>query len=204
MVLAQGFLESQSGCWQGFLLFCHSVVSDSLWPPWTATCQASLSFTVYWSLLKLMSVESVMPSSHLIFCHPVLSSIFPGIRVFSSASALHIRWLRYCSCSFSLSISPFNGYLGLISFRTDWQGLLSAKALISTGGRAPRWLTHLSVERVLSSWAPGCPYRLLKFFMTWQLVSTKLVFWVNEKERASRKMQSLLRPKSLLCGERFV
>ena len=84
--------------------------------PWTAPCQASLSITN--SFLKLMSNESVMPSNHLILCHPLLPpSIFPSIRDFSN-SALRIRWPKYWS--FSFSISPSNAYSGLISFRTDW------------------------------------------------------------------------------------
>ena len=90
--------------------------------PWTATSQASLSFTISWSLLKLMSIESVMPSSHLILCRPLLllPSIFPSIRVFSNRSDLHIRWPK--CWSFSFSISPSNEYLGLISLRIDLQG----------------------------------------------------------------------------------
>ena len=89
--------------------------------PWTAAHQASLSITNSWSLLKLMSIESVMPSNHLILCHPLLllPSIFPSIRVFSNESALCIRWPKYWSSSFN--ISPSNEYSGLISFRMDWQ-----------------------------------------------------------------------------------
>ena len=96
------------------LLFSCSVMSDYA-IPWTAAHQASLSFTISQSLFKLMSIESVMLSIHLVFCHPLLllSSIFPSIRVFSNESALHIRWPRY----WSFSISPSNEYLGLISFR---------------------------------------------------------------------------------------
>ena len=88
--------------------------------PWTAACQASLSITNSQSLLKLMSIKSVMPSNHLILCHPLLllPSIFPSIRVFSSESVLRIRWPEYWS--FSFSISPSNEYSGLISFRIDW------------------------------------------------------------------------------------
>ena len=88
--------------------------------PWTAARQASLSITNSWSLLKLMSIKSVMPSNHLILCRPLLllPSIFPSIRVFSNDSALHIRWPKYWS--FSFSISPSNEYSGLISFRMDW------------------------------------------------------------------------------------
>ena len=84
------------------------------------TRQASLSFTISWHLLKLMSIESVMPSNHLILCCPLLllPSIFPSIRIFSRESALHIRWPKYWS--FSFSISPSNEYSGLISFRIYW------------------------------------------------------------------------------------
>ena len=100
--------------------------------PWTAACQASLSFTISQNLFKLMSVESVMPSNHLILCRPLLflPSIFPSIRVFSNESALHIRWPKYWS--FSFSISPSKEYSGLISFRIDWfdlavQGTLKSR-----------------------------------------------------------------------------
>ena len=91
--------------------------------PWTAECQASLSNTNSQSLLKLMSIESVMPSNYLILCHPLLllPPIHPSIRVFSNESLLHIRWPKYWS--FSFSISPFNEYSGLISFRMDWLDL---------------------------------------------------------------------------------
>ena len=99
-------------------LFSHSVVSDSV-KPWTGACQASLSITNSWSLLKLMSIESVMPSNHLILCRPLLllPSIFPSIRVYSNELVLRIRWPKYGSVSFS--ISPSNEYSGLISFRID-------------------------------------------------------------------------------------
>ena len=92
--------------------------------PWTAACQASLSITNSWSLLKLKSIKSVMPSNHLILCRPLLflPSIFPSIRVFSNESVLHIRWPKYWS--FSFSISPSSEYSGLISFRMDWLDLL--------------------------------------------------------------------------------
>ena len=90
--------------------------------PWTAAHQASLSITNSRSLLKLMSIESVMPSSHLILCHPILLlSVFPSIKVFSGESALRISWPKYWS--FSYSISPSNEYSGLISFRMDWLDL---------------------------------------------------------------------------------
>ena len=104
--------------------FSCSVVSDSVTPR-TAACQASLSITNSRSLLKLMSIESVMPSNHLTLCHPLLllPSIFPSIRVFSNESVLHIRWPRDWSLSFS--ISPSNEYSGLISFRSEWISLQS-------------------------------------------------------------------------------
>ena len=101
--------------------------------PWTAACQASLSITNSRSLLKLMSIESVMPSYHLILCHPLLlpPSIFPSIRVFSNESVLCIRWPNYWSFSFS-SISPSNEYSGLISFRVDWLDLLAVQETLKS------------------------------------------------------------------------
>ena len=94
--------------------------------PWTAACQDSLSITNSGSLLKLMSIESVMPSNNLILCHSLfMPSIFPSIRVFSNESVLCIRWPKYWS--FSFSISPSNKYAGLISFRMDWLDLLAVQ-----------------------------------------------------------------------------
>ena len=95
--------------------------------PWTAVCQASLSIINFQSLLKLVSIELVMPSNHLILCCPLLlpPSIFPSIRVFSNESVLRIRWSKYWS--FSFSISPFNEYSGLISFMMDWLDLLAVQ-----------------------------------------------------------------------------
>ena len=100
--------------------------------PWTAACQASLSITISWNLLKLMSIESVMPSSHLILCHPLLllPSIFPNIRVFSNKSALCIRWPKYWN--FSFNISPSNEHPGLISFRMDWLDLLAVQGTLKS------------------------------------------------------------------------
>ena len=93
--------------------------------PWTGARQASLSITNSQSLLKLMSIVSVMPSSHIILCHPLLllPSIFPSIKVFSNESVLHIRWPKYWT--FSFSINPSNEYTGLISFRMDWLDLFA-------------------------------------------------------------------------------
>ena len=108
---------------QGTIVAVQSVSHVQLFATtWTAGHQASPSFTVSPSLLKLMSIESVMASNHLILCHPLLlpPSIFPSIRVFSSESVLHIRWPKYWS--FSFSISPSSEYSELISFRIDWFG----------------------------------------------------------------------------------
>ena len=106
-------------------------MSDSV-TPWTTACQASLSITNSWILLKLMSIESVMPSNHLILCGPLLlpPSIFPGIRVFSYESALRIRWPK--DWSFSFNISPSNEYSGLISFRMDWFDLLAVQRTLKS------------------------------------------------------------------------
>ena len=100
--------------------------------PWTAECQASLSITNSRSLLKLKSIQSVMPSNHLILCRPLLfpPSIFPSNRVFSNESALCIRWPNYWSFSFSISFS--NEYSGLISFRMDWLDLLALQGILKS------------------------------------------------------------------------
>ena len=107
--------------------FSCSVVSDSLLTPWTAARHASQSNINFQSLLKLMYIESVMPSNHLILCRPLLllPSIFPSIRVFSNESVLHIRWTKYWN--FSFSISPSNEYSVLISFSVDWLISLQSK-----------------------------------------------------------------------------
>ena len=109
--------------------FSHSVMCDSE-TSWTAVYQASLSITNSWSLLKLMSIELVMPSNRLIFCRPLLllPSVFPNIRVFSNESVLRIRWPQYWS--FSFSITPSNEYSGLISFRMDWLDLLAVQGAL--------------------------------------------------------------------------
>ena len=117
-------------------MFISSVQSFScVWlfaTPWTTAYQASLSITNSWSLLKLMSIESVMPSNHFILCRPLLllPSIFPSIRVFSNESVLHIRWPKYWS--FSFSISPSNEHPGLISFRLDWLDLLAVQGTLKS------------------------------------------------------------------------
>ena len=100
--------------------------------PWTALRQASLSITSSQSLLKFMSILSMMPSNHLILCHPLLllPSLFPSIRVFSNESVLHVRWPKYWS--FSFSICPSNEYSGLISFRMDWLDLLAVQGTLKS------------------------------------------------------------------------
>ena len=116
-------------------LFCsvHSLSCVQLFvTPWTEALQPSLSITNSWSLLKLMSIKSVMLSNHLIFCGPLLfpPSIFPSIRVFSSESALPIRWPVYWS--FSFSISPSNEYSGLISLSVDWLDILTIQGTLKS------------------------------------------------------------------------
>ena len=119
--------------------------------PWTAALQASLSFTISQSLLKLMSIESVMPSNHLVLCHPLLlPSIFPGIRVFSNESALCIRWPKYWS--FSFSINPSNEYSGFLSFRTDWLDLLAVQGILFLLGLTGlTYLQSKGLSRVFSN-----------------------------------------------------
>ena len=123
----------------GSSLFCTLVCGCSVLShvqlfatPWTIACQASLSFTIPRSLLKLMSIELVMPSNHFILCLPLLllPSIFPSIRVFPSELVLHIRWPKYWS--FSFSISPSNEYSGLISFRIDWFDILAVQGTLKS------------------------------------------------------------------------
>ena len=111
--------------------FSRSVLSDSV-TPWTEACQVSLSFSNSRSLLRLTSIESVMPFNHLILCCPLLllPSLFPNIRVFSNESVLHIRWPKYWN--FSFSVSPSNEYSGLVSFRMKWLDLLSVQGSLKS------------------------------------------------------------------------
>ena len=109
---------------------------------WTAACQASLSFTISRSLLKIVSIDSVIPSNHVILYRPLLPSTFPSIRIFSNESALHIRWPKYWS--FSFSISPSNGYSGSFSFWIDWFDLLAVQEALKS-------LLQLQFESVNSS-----------------------------------------------------
>ena len=121
--------------------------------PWIAGHQASLSFSISQSLLKLMSIELMMPSNHLILCRPLLllPLIFPSIRVFSNELALHIKWPEYWS--FSLSISPSNEYSGLISFRMDWLDLLAVQETLKEFSPTPQFKTNYSLMLSLLS----CP-----------------------------------------------
>ena len=108
---------------------CCCLLTKSRPTLWTETHQASLSFTISHSLFRLMSIELMMPSNHLILCHPFLSfPVFPSIGVFSSELALHIRWPNYFSFSFSLS--PSSGFSGLISFTIDWFDLLAVQGTV--------------------------------------------------------------------------
>ena len=181
---------------------------SSVWhfeTPWTAVCQAShhqlLSITNSRNLLKLMSIESMMPPNHLILCHPLflLPSIFPSIRVFSSESVLHIRWPKYWS--FSFSISPSNVYSGLISFRIDWFDLLAIqvtfKSLLqhhSSKASIVLCLKSLSTQRRLLPWPPiPAPWsikylnsresklflkshQLGKYEISWRVIQQKIIF----------------------------
>ena len=119
--------------------------------PWTAAHQASLSITNSQSLLKLMRIESVMPSNHLILCCPflLLPSVFPSIRIFSSESVLRIRWPKYWS--FSFSISPSSEYSGLISFRIDWCDLLALQGTLKSLFQHTVWRNQFGAQPFLSS-----------------------------------------------------
>ena len=129
--------------------------------PWIVAHQTSLSFTISWSLLKFMSIESLTPSNHLILCHALflLCSIFPSIRVFSNESALHIKWPKYWS--FSFSTSPSNEYWGLISFRIDWFDLLQSKGLLRVFSSTTVW-KHQFFGTQLSLWSTSYILYLLE------------------------------------------
>ena len=126
--------------------------------PWTAACQASLTFTISQSLLKLMSIKSVMPPNHLILCRPLLllPSIFPSIRVFSNESVLCIRWSNY----WSFSISPSDEYSVLISFRIDWLDLLAIQRTLKS------LLQHHSSKALILRWSTFFMIQLSHPYMT--------------------------------------
>ena len=140
--LAGGFFTNKLPGKPFFIVQFSSVAQScmTLCNPWTAACQASLSITNTQSLLKLMSIESAMPSNHLILCHPLLlpPSVFPSIRVFSNETVLCIRWPKYLSLSFSISLS--NEYSRLISFRMDWLDLLSVQGTLKS-------FLHITVQK---------------------------------------------------------
>ena len=140
--------------------FSRSVMSDYLWPPWTTTHQASLSITNCWSLPKPVSIDSVMPSNHLILCHPLLllPSIFPSIRFFSNESGLRIRWSKYWS--FSFSVSPSNEHAGLSSFRMDWLDLLAVQGTLKS------LLQHHSSEASIFRHSAFSTFQLSHPYMT--------------------------------------
>ena len=140
--------------------------------PRTAACQASQSITTSRGLLKLMSVELVMPSNHLILCHPLLllPSIFPSIRVFSSESVLYIRWPKYWS--FSFSVSPSSEYSGLISFRMDWLDLLAVQ------GTFKSLLQHHSAKASILQRSAFFIVQLSHPYMT----TGKTIAWFNPVE----------------------
>ena len=132
--------------------------------PWIAACQASLSITNSWSLLKLMSIELVMPFNHLILCRPLVlpPSIFPSIRVFSNESALHIRWPK--DWSFSFSISPSDEYSGLISFRMNWLDLLAVQETLKS-----LLQHHSSKASILFFFVFFCFFVFFKFYFIFKL-----------------------------------
>ena len=152
-----------------FSMFIFIFVVQSLSSVWlfatprTAARQVSLSFTIAWSLLKLISVESMMPSNHLVLCHPLLllPLIFPSIRVFSNGSALHIRCPKYWN--FSFSISPFNEYSGLISLRIDWFDLLSVQGVLKS-----LLQNHSSKASILQHLAFFCGPTLTSIYDYWK------------------------------------
>ena len=151
-------------CVTRFSQFSGPVISDFA-TPWTAARQSCLSSTNSWSLLKLMSIELMMPSIHLILCHPLLllPSVFLSIRVFSNESVLRIRWPKYWS--FSFSISPFNEYSGLISFRMDWFDLIAVQWTLKS------LLQHHSSKASV--------FRHSAFFMV-QTVTSIHDYWKNQ------------------------
>ena len=179
--------------------------------PWIAACQASLSITTSQSLLKLMSIKSVMSSSHLILCHPLLllPLILPSIRVFSNESALHMKWPKYWS--FSFSVSPSNEHSGLISFRMDWLDLLAVQGTLKSllqhhsskasilSGFSLRWFLLLRIQAIECTSCSSCVWMweldykeswAIKNWYFWTVVLRRLlrVPWT-----ARRSNQSILK-----------
>ena len=169
--------------------------------PWITTHQASLSIATSQSLLKLMSIESVMPSNHLILCRPLLllPSIFPSIRVFSNESTLHMRWPKYWS--FSFSISPSNEYSGLISFRRDWLDLLAVqgalKSLLQHHSSKALIFQHSAFFRVQLSY----PY--LTTGKTIALTRWTLVGKVTGQKQGTIRLTHLAKQGACFCETTF-
>ena len=151
-------------------LFSCSVMTDSV-TPWTAARQASLSITNSHSLLKLIYVESVIPSNHLVLCRPLLlpPSIFLSVRVFNNESALHLRWPNYWSLSFS--ISPSDDCLGLISFRIDWFDLLAIQRTLKS------LLQHHNLKALIFLAIPNSLFKVVLSFVTLTLRTWKWSFF---------------------------
>ena len=156
--------------------FSHSLMSGSLWPPWTTACQASLFITNSRSLPKLMSIESVMPSNHLIFCCPLLllPSIFPSMRVFSNESLLHISGQ---STGVSV-ISPSNEYSGLISFRIDWFDLLAVQC-----PPADEWIRNLWYIYTMEYYSAIKKNTFELVLMRWMKLEPIIQSEVSQKEK---------------------
>ena len=149
------FLPNSTLLGQFFFIFpysYYSVTNDSFNPMDRSTYQSYLSFVISWGLLKLMSIELVMASNHLIFCQPLrlLLSIFPRIRVFSNKSSLHIRWPKYWS--FSFSINPSNVCSGLISSRIDWFDLLVVQGTLKVFSSTTVWKHRVFTKDLTCKW----------------------------------------------------
>ena len=158
--------------------------------PWIAARQASLSITSSWSLLKLMSIESVMPSSHLILCRPrlLLPPIPPSVRVFSNESALHMKWPKYWN--FSFSISPSNEHPGLISFRMNWLDLLAVQGtliieLISHASKVMLKIIQARLQQYVNRELPDVQAGFRKGRGTRDQIAN--IHWIIEKQESSRK-----------------
>ena len=160
--------------------FSCSVVSDSLRPHGLQQAKASLSIANSWSLLKLMSIESVMPSNHFVLCHPLLllPPIPPSIRVFSNESVLRIRWPKYWS--FSFSISPSNEYSGLISFRMDWCDLFAVQGTLKS------LLQHHSSKASILQRSAFFMVRLSHPYMTTGKTIQQLHTWAGTERRGKK------------------
>ena len=152
-------------------------MSDSLWPQGAVTLQASLSFTISWSFFKFLSIESVIPSNHLILCRPLLflPSVFPSIRVFSNASVLCIRWPKYWSFSFSISLS--NEYSGLVAFRIYWFDLPAVQGTLKS------LLQHHNLK--------ASSFRRSAFFMV-QLSHLYVTTWSTKWSRTEGRVGSCI------------